>query len=109
ARVFAQAACVRLLRVPKEFSRGELAKLEEIAKQWGAKGLAYIVHRVDGEVSSPLAGALGEGLALLRGEPGTTVLFAADEPAMVARVLGALRLHLGRELGLIDPNAWRFL
>jgi aspartyl-tRNA synthetase len=110
ARVFAQAPCVRLLRVPRELSRGELAKLEEIAKQWGAKGLASIVHRADGGVSSPLSGALGEeGLARLRGEPGTTVLFAADEPAMVARVLGALRLHLGRELGLIDADAWRFL
>jgi aspartyl-tRNA synthetase len=96
--------------VPREFSRGELAKLEEIAKQWGAKGLAYIVHRADGDVSSPLAGALGdEGLARLRGDPGTTVLFAADQPAMVSRVLGALRLHLGRELGLIDATAWRFL
>ena len=37
------------------------------------------------------------------------MLFAADEPAMVARVLGALRLHLGRELELIDREAWRFL
>jgi aspartyl-tRNA synthetase len=110
ARLFAQAPCVRLLRVPRELSRGELAKLEEIAKQWGAKGLAYIVHRADGDVSSPLAGALGdEGLARLRGDPGTTVLFAADQPAMVSRVLGALRLHLGRELGLIDATAWRFL
>jgi aspartyl-tRNA synthetase len=110
ARVFAQAECVRLLRLERELSRGELAKLEEVAKQWGAKGLAYIVHRADGEVASPLASALGEeGLAALRGAPGTTLLFAADAPAMVARVLGALRLHLGRELGLIDPDAWRFV
>jgi aspartyl-tRNA synthetase len=36
------------------------------------------------------------------------VLFGADEPAKVARVLGALRLHLGRELELIDRDAWRF-
>jgi aspartyl-tRNA synthetase len=108
--LFAQASCVRLLRVPRELSRGELARLEEVARQWGAKGLAYIVHRSDGSVGSSLAGALGEeGLAGLRGEPGTTVLFAADEPAMVSRVLGALRLHLGRELELIDPDAWRFL
>jgi aspartyl-tRNA synthetase len=35
------------------------------------------------------------------------VLFGADEPAAVARVLGALRLHLGRELGLIDESLWR--
>jgi aspartyl-tRNA synthetase len=37
------------------------------------------------------------------------VLFGADEPAQVSRTLGALRLHLGRELGLIDEEAWRFV
>jgi len=50
-----------------------------------------------------------EELETFRSEPATTVLFAADEPAKVARVLGALRLHLGRELALIDRDAWRFL
>jgi aspartyl-tRNA synthetase len=108
--VFAGAAAVRFLRVPREFSRAELAKLEEVAKQWGAKGLAYIVYREDGEVASPIAKFLSEAeLARFRSDPGTTVLFGADEPAMVARVLGALRLHLGRELGLIDTQAQRFL
>jgi aspartyl-tRNA synthetase len=48
-------------------------------------------------------------LAHFRSDPATTVLFGADEPAMVARVLGALRLHLGRELGLIDREVWCFL
>jgi aspartyl-tRNA synthetase len=108
--IFAGAAAVRFLRVPRELSRAELAKLEEVAKQWGAKGLAYIVYREDGEVASPIAKRLGEAeLARFKSEPGTTVLFGADEPAMVARVLGALRLHLGRELGLIDTLAQRFL
>jgi aspartyl-tRNA synthetase len=37
------------------------------------------------------------------------VLFAADSPAVAARVLGALRLHLGRELALVDEEAWRFV
>jgi aspartyl-tRNA synthetase len=107
--VFAGAEAVRFLRVPRAFSRAELARLEEIAKEWGAKGLAYLVYADDGEVRSPIAKFLSEDeLALLRSEPGSTVLFAADEPAMVARVLGALRLHLGRELGLIDEGAWRF-
>jgi aspartyl-tRNA synthetase len=41
--VFANAAAVRFLRVPRELSRGELAKLDEVAKQWGARGLAYNV------------------------------------------------------------------
>ncbi len=108
--VFAGAAAVRFLRVPRELSRGDLAKLEEVAKQWGGKGLAYLVYRQDGEVASPIAKFLGEDeLARFRSDPGTTVLFGADEPAMVSRVLGALRLHLGRELGLIDAQAQKFL
>jgi aspartyl-tRNA synthetase len=108
--VFANAPAVRYLVVPQVFSRGELAKLEEIAKQWGAKGLAYIVYDEQGEARSPIAKFLSEAeLEAFKADPGSTVLFAADEPAMVSRVLGALRLHLGRELELIDENAWEFL
>jgi aspartyl-tRNA synthetase len=108
--VFANAPAVRFLRVPQEFSRADLERLEGIAKEWGAKGLAYLVYDEEGEVRSPIAKFLSQGeLDAFRSEPATTVLFAADEPAMVARVLGALRLHLGRELGLIDRDAWRFL
>jgi aspartyl-tRNA synthetase len=108
--VFANAAAVRFLRVPQELSRAELDRLEAFAKEWGAKGLAYLVYDEEGEVRSPIAKFLSEPeLEALRAEPATTVLFGADEPEMVARVLGALRLHLGRELELIDREAWRFL
>jgi aspartyl-tRNA synthetase len=108
--VFANAPCVRFLRVPQAFSRAELDRLEAFAKEWGAKGLAYLVFDQEGEVHSPIAKFLSEHeLEAFRSEPATTVLFAADEPAQVARVLGALRLHLGRELELIDRDAWRFL
>jgi aspartyl-tRNA synthetase len=108
--VFANAAAVRFIRVPQAFSRAELERLEAFAKEWGAKGLAYLVFAEDGEVRSPIAKFLSEGeLAHFRSDPGTTVLFAADEPAVAARVLGALRLHLGRELGLVDEEAWRFV
>jgi aspartyl-tRNA synthetase len=108
--VFANAPCVRFIRVPQAFSRAELERLEEVAKEWGAKGLAYLVYGEEGDVRSPIAKFLSEEeLALFRGEPGSTVLFAAAEPAIAARVLGALRLHLGRELGLIDETAWRFV
>jgi aspartyl-tRNA synthetase len=108
--VFANAPCVRFLRVPQAFSRAELERLEAFAKEWGAKGLAYLVWDEAGEVRSPIAKFLSEEeLALFRSEPGTTVLFGADEPEMVARVLGAVRLHLGRELGLVDESAWRFV
>jgi aspartyl-tRNA synthetase len=108
--VFANAQAVRFLRVPGELSRGELAKLEGVAREWGAKGLAYLVYDEEGEVRSPIAKFLSEPeLERFRGEPATTVLFGADTPAMVSRVLGALRLHLGRELGLIDAEAQRFV
>ena len=108
--VFANAEAVRFIRVPQAFSRAELERLEACAKEWGAKGLAYLVFAEDGEVRSPIAKFLSEQeLAHFRSEPGSTVLFAADEPAAAARVLGALRLQLGRELGLVDEEAWRFV
>jgi aspartyl-tRNA synthetase len=108
--VFATAPCVRFLRVPQEYSRAQLERLEEVAKEWGAKGLAYLVFDETGEVRSPIAKFLSEEeLAAFRCEPGSTVLFGADEPAVVSRVLGQLRLHLGRELGLIDEEAWSWL
>jgi aspartyl-tRNA synthetase len=108
--VFANAPAVRYLTVPQELSRSELDRLEELAKQWGAKGLAYLVFDEEGEVRSPIAKFLSEEeLGAFRGEPATTVLFGADEPALVARVLGALRLHLGRELGLVDESRDEFL
>jgi len=103
--VFAGASTVRFLVVPQAFSRGELAKLETIAKEWGAKGLAYLVCDQEGEVRSPIAKFLSPNeLAAFAAPPGSTVLFVADERPVVERVLGALRLHLGRELGLIEEG-----
>ena len=108
--VFKSAEAVRFLRVPQELSRGDLAKLEELAKEWGAKGLAYLVYDEEGEVRSPIAKFLSEEeLAVFRSDPGTTVLFAADTRPATSRVLGALRSHLGKELGLIDEDAFTFL
>jgi aspartyl-tRNA synthetase len=108
--VFANAPSVRYLQVPQELSRAELARLEEYAKGFGAKGLAYLVVAEDGEVRSPIAKFLSaEEIEAVRGDPASTVLFAADEPAVVERVLGALRLHLGRELGLVDETRDEFL
>jgi aspartyl-tRNA synthetase len=104
--VFANAACVRFIVAPSAFSRAELAKLEEVAKQWGARGLAYIVVDESGEVRSPIAKFLSEDeLVAFKADPGSTVLFAAGDEASVARVLGGLRVHLGRELGLAETGA----
>jgi aspartyl-tRNA synthetase len=107
-KVFADARAVRFLRAPQELSRADLEKLEGFAKEWGAKGLAYIVYGEDGEPRSPIAKFLSEEeLAVFRGEPGTTVLFGADRPEIVARVLGQVRLRVGSELGLVDERVWR--
>src|SRR6185503_5870441 len=89
--VFAGAEAVRFLRVPRTYSRAELAALEEFAKQWGAKGLAYIVRDADGELRSPIAKFLSEDeLAALGPAPGETLLFAADTRETASRVLGHL-------------------
>ena len=103
--VFAGAQTVRYIVVPETFSRGELQKLEEFAKEWGAKGLAYLVFDESGERRSPIAKFLSdEEVEAFLTPPGSTVLFVADTTPMVERVLGALRLHLGQQLELIDDS-----
>jgi aspartyl-tRNA synthetase len=109
--VFAGAASVQSLSVPQELSRAELAALEELAKEWGAKGLAYLVFDEHGEARSPIAKFLSQDVieAVRPDDTGSTVLFAADEPAAAARILSAVRNHLGRELALIDESRDEFL
>jgi aspartyl-tRNA synthetase len=108
--VFAGAEAVRFLRVPQALSRADLARLEESAKEWGAKGLAYIVGGEEGDLRSPIVKFLSqEELDALAVQPGETLLFAADDRAATSRVLSALRLQLGRELGLIDDERFTFL
>ena len=108
--VFAGADAVRFLRVPRTYSRAELGSLEALAKERGAKGLAYLVRDESGELRSPIAKFLSEReVDALSPAPGETLLFAADTWETTSRVLGHLRLHLGRELGLIDETAFTFL
>ncbi len=108
--VFANAPCVRYLVAPAVFSRAQLQRLEEFAKEWGAKGLAYVVVDESGEVRSPIAKFLSEQeLAAFAAPPGSSVLFVADTQQMVERVLGALRTELGEQLGLIDESRDEFL
>jgi aspartyl-tRNA synthetase len=103
--VFANAQCVRYLVAPNVYSRAELGRLETVAKEWGAKGLAYLVVDESGEVRSPIAKFLSEPeLNAFAAPAGSTVLFGAGDEESVARVLGGLRLQLGRELGLIEAG-----
>jgi aspartyl-tRNA synthetase len=107
--VFSKAPVVRYIVAPRAFSRAELGRLEELAKEWGAKGLAYLVND-GGEIRSPIAKFLSEAeLAAFSTEPGSTVLFVADTEDVVTRVLGGMRSHLGRELDLADAARNEFL
>ena len=108
--VFAGAEAVRFLRVPRTYSRSALETLEIVAKERGAKGLAYLVRDVDtGEIRSPIAKFISdEELEALRLEPGQSLLFCADDWETTSRVLGYLRLHLGQELGLVDDEDFTF-
>ncbi len=109
--VFSAAETVRFLRVPRTFSRAEITALEGLAKERGAKGLAYLMRDAEnGELRSPIAKFLSEReIEALAPSAGETLLFAADGWDATSRVLGFLRLHLARELGLIDEDAFTFL
>ena len=109
--VFGGADAVRFLRVPRAFTRAELGHLEELAKERGAQGLAYIVSDPEtGELRSPIVKFLSEAeIAGLSTERGQTLLFAADAWEATSKVLGVLRLHLGRVLDLIDASVFAFL
>ena len=94
--------------------RKKIDKLVEFAKGYGAKGLAYIAIQEDGTAKSSFAKFLKEGemeslIAAMEGQPGDLLLFAADRNKIVWNVLGALRLHLAEELGLLDKNEFRFV
>src|SRR5262249_848214 len=108
-KVFGEAEAVRFLRLPAELPRSAIDELTEFAKQWGAKGLAYVVYGSDGEARSPILKFLSEAeQARFKSDPGTTVLFAADAYEQTSRVLGPLRLEIAGRLGLIDESkqAW---
>ena len=109
--VFAGAEAVRFLRVPRRvLALGGRRRSRSARRSSGRKGLAYVIRDETGEVRSPIAKFLSEQeLAALAPAPGETLLFAADTWAMTSRVLGALRLQLGSELGLIDEDAFTFL
>ena len=94
--------------------RKKIDKLVEFAKGCGAKGLAYLCINEDGTYKSSFSKFMTEEelaalVAKMNGKPGDLLLFAADKNKIVWNVLGALRLQLGEELGLIDENQYNFL
>jgi aspartyl-tRNA synthetase len=94
--------------------RRTLDAWQEWAKQRGAKGLAYVLYKEDGELAGPVAKNLTdaerEGLAAAVGaEPGDCIFFAAGEQGPSRALLGAARVEIGHRTGLIDPSDWAFV
>ncbi len=94
--------------------RKKIDALVEFAKGYGAKGLAYICINEDGTVKSSFAKFMTEEelqalIAAMDGEPGDLLLFAADKNDTVFAVLGALRIHIAEQLGMLDKNTYSFL
>ena len=94
--------------------RKKIDALVDMAKGYGAKGLAYLCIGEDGSYKSSFAKfmteeELGALVQSMNGENGDLLLFAADKNPVVWSVLGALRLELGKQMGLIDESRFQFL
>ena len=94
--------------------RKKIDKLVSFAKDYGAKGLAYVAVQEDGTVKSSFSKFMKEEelsdlIDAMGGEKGDLLLFAADKNTVVWDVLGALRLELARQMELTDKNEYKFL
>ncbi|HFE9236788.1 TPA: aspartate--tRNA ligase [Streptococcus agalactiae] len=114
-KVFSEASVVKAIVVKDKadkYSRKNIDKLTEIAKQYGAKGLAWLKY-ADNTISGPVAkfltaieGRLTETLQL---ENNDLILFVADSLEVANETLGALRTRIAKELELIDYSKFNFL
>lgn len=114
-KVFSEAPAVKAIVVKgaaDNYSRKDIDKMTEVAKQYGAKGLAW-VKVVDGELNGPVAkfltGIQADLTAALGLEDKDLVLFVADTLEVTNATLGALRGRIAKELGLIDNDKFNFL
>jgi aspartyl-tRNA synthetase len=92
-----------------QIARNQIDRLIDVAKGFGAKGLAWVKITEGWKLDSAIAKFLkAEPFqhALPDAEPGDLMLFIADKPAVTYDVLGRLRLHLGEELKLVDRERW---
>ena len=94
--------------------RKKIDALVDFAKGYGAKGLAYIAIHEDGSYKSSFAKFMTENqmnalVKAMDGEAGDLLLFAADRNKIVCNVLGALRVELADQMGLLDKSDYKFL
>lgn len=106
-----KALCVK--GAADRFSRKDIDKLTDYVKKYKAKGLAW-VKVVEERFNGPIAKFFNEDevaniKSATNAEIGDLLLFVADKKSVVADSLGALRLHLGKELELIDESKFNFL
>ena len=114
-KVFSEAPVVKAIVVKNNadtYSRKDIDKLTEVAKQHGAKGLAWI-KVTDGALAGPIAKfltAIESNLTTsLQLDNNDLVLFVADTLEVANNTLGALRVRIAKELGLIDESKFDFL
>lgn len=114
-KVFSQAPVVKAIVVKNnadKYSRKSIDKLTEVAKQYGAKGLAWIKYE-NGAISGPVAKfltSIEENLiTALQLDNNDLVLFVADTLEVANATLGALRTRIAKELDLIDNSKFNFL
>ena len=114
-KVFSQAPVVKAIVVKgnaDKYSRKHIDKLTEFAKQFGAKGLAWIKF-TDGAISGPVAKFLtsieSEFTVRLQLEENDLVLFVADTLEVANNTLGALRTRIAKELDMVDTSQFNFL
>jgi aspartyl-tRNA synthetase len=111
--VVEKGGVVKCICVPKNYSRKEYDKMIELAKNHGAKGLAFM---------SCLGSAFDKGISKFFGfefqkeildateaKQGDTLFFVADSLRRTNEILGGLRLHIGKELELFDENEFKFV
>ena len=94
--------------------RKKIDALVKFAKDFGAKGLAYLAVNEDGTYKSSFAKFMTEDelkalVTAMEGEAGDLLLFAADKNKIVWDVLGNLRLEIAKNLDLLDKNVYKFL
>ena len=94
--------------------RKKIDKLVEFVKGYGAKGLAYVAIQEDGTVKSSFTKFMTEEqmqalIQAMDGQNGDLLLIAADKTRLVWDVLGALRLEMANQMGLLDKNEFRFV
>ena len=96
------------------FSRKDLDVLTDYVAQFGAKGLAWVKMKADGEWQSPIAKFFSDEersamTAALEAEEGDLLFFGADKKSIVLTVLGELRLEIARRLELLDKSVFNFV